>query len=72
MEPSMAGHEAIDHDDLAVRNWRAAQLKHFRSPDRSRSPPTTLDWDATPARAGRLGRCHGGRAARPARNPIGR
>jgi hypothetical protein len=28
----MAGHEAIDHDDLAVRNWRAAQLKRLRIP----------------------------------------
>jgi hypothetical protein len=28
----MAGHEAIDHDDLAVHNWRAAQLKRLRIP----------------------------------------
>jgi hypothetical protein len=32
MEPTMAGHEAIDHDDLAVYNWRAAQLKRLRIP----------------------------------------
>ncbi len=32
MEPTMAGHEAIDHDDLAVRNWRAAQLKRLKIP----------------------------------------
>ncbi len=32
MEPTMAGHEAIDHDDLVVRNWRAAQLKRLRIP----------------------------------------
>jgi hypothetical protein len=28
----MAGHEAIDHNDLVVRNWRAAQLKRLRIP----------------------------------------
>jgi hypothetical protein len=32
MEPTMTGHEAIDHDDLAVHNWRAAQLKLLRIP----------------------------------------
>jgi hypothetical protein len=26
----MVGHEAIEHDDLAVHNWRAAQLKRLR------------------------------------------
>ena len=71
MEPSMAGDEAIDHDDLAVRNWRAAQLKRLRIPgplaEVSADHPR-LASDA-PARAGRLGRCHGGRAARPAQQP---
>ena len=32
MEPTMGGHEAIDHDDLAVHNWGAAQLKRLRIP----------------------------------------
>jgi hypothetical protein len=32
MEVTMAGHEAIDHDDLVVHNWRAAQLKRLRIP----------------------------------------
>ena len=45
MEPTMAGHEAIDHDDLAVRNWRRHSSSGSGSPDRwPRSPPTTLDW----------------------------
>jgi hypothetical protein len=28
----MPGHEAIDHDDLVVPNWRTAQLKRLRIP----------------------------------------
>ena len=32
MEPSMAGREASNHDDLVVRNWRAAQLQRLRIP----------------------------------------
>lgn len=32
MEPTMGGHEAMDHDDLVVHNWRAAQPKRLRIP----------------------------------------
>jgi hypothetical protein len=32
MKPTIAGHEAIDHDDLPVHNWRVAQLKRLGIP----------------------------------------
>jgi hypothetical protein len=34
MEPAPARprHEAIDHDDLLVHNWRVTQLKRLRIP----------------------------------------
>jgi hypothetical protein len=32
MKPTIAGHEAIDHDDLLVHNWRVAQLKRLGIP----------------------------------------
>ena len=32
MEPTTARHDAIDHDDLPVHNWRVAQLKRLGIP----------------------------------------
>jgi len=32
MKPTMAGHEAIDHDDFLVHSWRVAQLKRLGVP----------------------------------------
>jgi hypothetical protein len=32
MEPAVAGHECIAHDDLLVHNWRASQLTRLGVP----------------------------------------
>ena len=29
MEPLTTGHDAIDHDESPVHNWRVAQLRRF-------------------------------------------
>jgi len=32
MEPAITGHEAADHDDLPVHNWRVARLTRLGVP----------------------------------------
>jgi hypothetical protein len=32
MEPGTTGHEAIDHDEQSVHNWRVSQLKRLGIP----------------------------------------
>ena len=32
MEPAITGHEAVDHDNLLVHNWRVARLTQLGIP----------------------------------------
>ena len=32
MKPTITGHEAVNHDDLLVHNWRVAQLTRLGIP----------------------------------------
>lgn len=48
MEPTLTvvGHEAIDHDELLVHDWRVAQLKRLGIPGplAERAAASHLDW----------------------------
>jgi hypothetical protein len=32
MQPAITGHEAVDHEDLTVHNWRVARLTRLGIP----------------------------------------
>jgi hypothetical protein len=45
MEPTIIGHEAVNHDDLLVHTWRVAQLTRFGVPrSLAEAYADHLDW----------------------------
>ena len=45
MEPTITGHEAVNHDDLLVHNWRVAQLTRLGIPrSLAEAYADHLDW----------------------------
>jgi hypothetical protein len=45
MEPTIIGHEAVNHDDLLVHTWRVAQLTRLGIPQSlAEAYADHLDW----------------------------
>jgi hypothetical protein len=45
MEPTIIGHEAVNHDDLLVHTWRVAQLTRLGIPKSlAEAYADQLDW----------------------------
>jgi predicted component of type VI protein secretion system len=45
MEPTIIGHEAVNHDDLRVHTWRVAQLTRLGIPQSlAEAYADHLDW----------------------------
>jgi hypothetical protein len=45
MEPTMTGHEAVNHEDLLVHDWRVAQLTRLGIPrSLAEAYADHLDW----------------------------
>jgi hypothetical protein len=45
MEPTIIGHEAVNHDDLLVHTWRVAQLTRLGIPrSLAEADADHLDW----------------------------
>jgi hypothetical protein len=45
MEPTVIGHEAVNHDDLLVHTWRVAQLTRLGIPQSlAEAYADHLDW----------------------------
>ena len=70
MEPTLtvAGHEAIDRDELLVHDWRVKQLKRLESRGTwPRAPPATSTSARSPGWSGAAAP-----AARPQHRPLTR